>query len=63
MLVLYYQIKRILLGFTKNEKKKMVCFFSIIPVIMSVIFAFSGTYYIDNFGLIFLDLLVNFLEK
>lgn len=54
MLILYYQVKRILTMLLPNEKEKKISKLSIIPVIMSVIFAYAGSYYIDNFGLVFL---------
>ena len=54
MLILYYQLKRVLAKLNKNSSKKSISLFSIIPVMMSIIFAYTGSYYIDNFGLIFL---------
>lgn len=54
MLVLFYQVKRVLQKILENKNEKLISIFSIFPVIMSVIFSYTGSYYIDNFGLIFL---------
>lgn len=52
LLVLYYQVKRFLIEITKSSNQLFLSVFSIFPCVMSIIFAFAGTYYIDNFGLI-----------
>lgn len=54
MLVLFYQVKKFLQKILENKNEKLISVFSIFPVIMSVIFSYTGSYYIDNFGLIFL---------
>lgn len=54
ILVLFYQVKRFLIKNVESKSEKFISIFSIFPVMMSVVFSFSGTYYIDNFGLVFL---------
>lgn len=54
ILILFYQVKLFLKNIIKNKKDSFISFFSIFPVISSIIFSYTGTYYIDNFSLIFL---------
>ncbi len=54
ILVLFYQVKRFLIKNSECKSEKFISIFSIFPVMMSVVFSFTGTYYIDNFGLVFL---------
>lgn len=52
ILVLFYQVKRFLKEITKSENELFLSIFSIFPCVLSIILAFAGTYYIDNFGLV-----------
>ncbi len=54
ILVLYYQVKRWISNMSGCKNPLFLSLFSILPCGMSVIFSFSGTYYIDNFGAVFL---------
>ena len=48
--------KKEIIRIKENDKSSeiFVSLFSIFPTMLSVVFAYSGTYYIDNFGLVFL---------
>ena len=54
MIVLFYQVKKFLQKILENKNEKLISFFSIFPVTMSIVFSYTGSYYIDNLGLIFL---------
>lgn len=65
IVILFYQSKRLLKGFLKDKKDWFIALFSCFLATVSVAFSYSGTYYIDNFSLIFLMeiFLIVFFEK
>lgn len=52
IVVLFYQVKRFLKKITNSENELFLSICSIFPCLLSIILAFAGTYYIDNFGLV-----------
>ena len=52
IVVLFYQVKRFFKELIKEPNEIFLSIISIVPCVMSIIFAFVGTYYIDNFGLV-----------
>lgn len=52
ILILYYQVKKIIKEIINSKNEILITLFSIFPCVASVIFSYAGTYYIDNFGLV-----------
>lgn len=65
IVILFYQSKRLLKNFLKDKKDWFIVLPSCFLATVSVAFSYSGTYYIDNFSLIFLMeiFLIVFFEK
>ena len=54
LVVLYYQVKKILTCLLENGiSKNVISLVSILPLTLFVVIEQTGTYYIDNFSIIF----------